>query len=318
MTFAGNPKPPTLLVFGAFAAIYLVWGSTYLVVRYAIETIPPFLMFGSRCVVAGIMLFLFARWKGASSPTASQWRAALLIGFLLIALASSLVAWAEKKVPSSVAALIVSGLPFWMVLFDRRNGRPTKMVLAGLVIGFTGVTVLVLNGKDYDNQPLEFLPVAACLFATLAWAIGSLLNRDVDTPDSPIMTVAAQMIAGGLLTMLIAFGIGEGAEFSFGEVTMRSFVAWCYLLVMGSILAYPAYIWLLSVVPPAKVSTYAFVNPPIAVALGCTVGGEPFSQQLLLASVLIIVAVVMIVVPRPKPASLADPVDDACDSPAET
>ncbi|MGB0582059.1 MAG: EamA family transporter [Limisphaerales bacterium] len=233
MTFTGQPKPPTLLVVGAFAAIYLVWGSTYLVVRYAIETIPPFLMFGSRSFVAGILLFLLARWQGAPAPTASQWRAAFLIGFLLIALASSLVAWAEKKVPSSVAALIVSGLPFWMVLFDRRNGRPTMLMLVGLVIGFTGVTVLVLNGKDYDNKPLEFLPVAACLFATLAWATGSLLNRDVDTPDSPIMTVAAQMIAGGLLTLLIALGIGEGSEFSFGAVTTRSFTAWCYLLVMG-------------------------------------------------------------------------------------
>lgn len=318
MTATGQPKPATLLVVGAFAAIYLVWGSTYLVVRYAIETIPPFLMFGSRCVVAGIMLFLLARWKGASPPTASQWRAAVLIGFLLIAVASSLVAWAEKKVPSSIAALIVSSLPLWMVLFDRRNGRPSFMTIAGLVIGFSGVIVLVINGKDYDNKPLEFVPVAACVFATLAWATGSLLNRDVDKPDSPLMTVAAQMIAGGLLTVLVGVAIGEGSEFSFAAVTMRSFAAWCYLLAFGSLLAYPAYIWLLTVSPPAKVSTYAFVNPPIAVALGCTIGGEPFSQQLLVASILIIVAVVMIVLPRSKPTVAAGPVDDACDAPAKS
>jgi drug/metabolite transporter (DMT)-like permease len=313
MTTNHDTNPPRFLVQGAFAAIYLVWGSTYLAVRYAIETMPPFLMFGSRCLVAGAILYAVTRARGIPKPTAAQWQSATGIGCLLIFVASGWISWAEKYVPSSIAALIVAALPMWMVLFDRKNNRPSRATLFGLAIGFLGVSVLVVNGRDYDNQPLPLFPVAICVVATLAWAWGSLLSKRADKPDSPFMTVALQMLTGGAITMVAGLVIGEWPEMEFSAISQRSFLAWCYLLVFGSLITFTSYIWLLTVSTPAKVSTYAFVNPPIAVALGCTIGGEPFSGEILAATGLIVLAVVLIIHQRAPAKALAtdtDPIEE--------
>jgi len=312
-----NPQPATppsrALVYGAFASIYLVWGSTYLAVRYAIESIPPFLMFGSRCVVAGGILYLLARARGVPHPTRRQWQSAAWIGCLLIFVASGWIAWAEKHVPSSIAALIVAALPMWMVVFDLRNRRPDAATVAGILIGFVGVAILVARGRGYDGQPIKLFPVAVCLVATPAWAWGSVLSRSADKPASPFMTVAMQLLAGGAITLLAGLLFGEGRQFHWADLSARSVLAWAYMLVFGSLVAFTSYIWLLSVSTPAKVSTYAFVNPPIAVALGCTLGKEPFSSELLAATALIVVAVALIVRrPRKRPAACGE----ACEEPA--
>lgn len=287
--------PRTGLVVAAFASIYLIWGSTYLVIRYAIETMPPLLMFGSRCVAAGVILYLLALVKGARPPTLRQWGSATFVGFLLLLGGSATIASAEKFVPSSIAALIVAAMPLWMLLFDWQASRPSGRTLLGLGIGFAGVVLLVFNGRGYENEPLKIFPVFMCVIGTVSWAWGSIVSRTANKPDSPFMTVAAQMIAGGLITMLGGVALGEVNQFSWAEISTRSMLAWMYLLVFGSLIAFTAYIWLLTVSTPAKVSTYAFVNPPIAVLLGCTVGSEPFSGNMLVATVMIVMAVALII-----------------------
>jgi len=295
MNLEQKATPSTGLVVAAFASIYLIWGSTYLVIRFAIETMPPFFMFGSRCVAAGVILYLLALVKGARPPTLRQWGSASLVGFLLLLGGSATIAWAEKLVPSSIAALIVAAMPLWLLLFVWKASRPSGRTLLGLGIGFAGVGLLVVNGRGYENEPLKIFPVFMCVIGTVSWAWGSIVSRTADKPASPFMTVAAQMIAGGLITLLGGVALGEGNQFSWAEISMRSILAWVYLLVFGSLIAFTAYIWLLTVSTPAKVSTYAFVNPPIAVLLGCTVGSEPFSGNMLVATVMIVVAVALII-----------------------
>lgn len=294
--------PPRGVVIAAFAAIYLIWGSTYLVVRYAIETIPPFLMFGSRTLAAGAILYAWCRQRGIPSPTRAQWRDAIIAGGLLLFAGSSWIAWAEHEIPSSVAALIVAALPLWMVLFDWKHNPPTRAVLAGLMLGFTGVGMLILRGRGYDGNSLSTPHIAVCVLATLCWAAGSVFSRHATKPKHPFMAVAIQMMAGGIIILLAGVFFGEWSAFDPGAISARSLLAWGYLLVFGSLVAFTSYVWLLDVSTPSRVSTYAFVNPLIAVLLGCTIGGEPFSARLLLASALIVTAVATIIGrPRQRP-----------------
>jgi drug/metabolite transporter (DMT)-like permease len=303
-----NPSTPRRgLVIAAFAAIYLIWGSTYLVIRYAIETIPPFLMFGSRALLAGIILHAWSRRRGCPSPTRAQWRDAVYAGGLLLFAGSAWIAWCEHEIPSSIAALIVAALPMWMILFNWKAAPPTPLTMTGLALGFAGVSILILDGRGYDNQPLSLPHVALCVAATLCWAFGSIFSRRADKPASPFMAVAIQMIAGGGISIIAGLLMGEAANFDISMISLRSLLSWGYLLVFGSLIAYTAYVWLLDVSTPARVSTYAFVNPLIAVMLGCTVGAEPFSIRLLSASMLIVIAVAAIIGTRGKPKAVSLP-----------
>jgi len=297
-----SPAPSRGLVFGAFAAIYLIWGSTYLVVRYAIETIPPFLMFGSRTLAAGAILYAWCRRRGVPSPSRAQWRDATIAGGLLLFAGSSWIAWAEHEIPSSVAALIVAALPLWMVLFDWKQNPPTRAALLGLVLGFAGVAMLILRGRGYDGEALSAPHIAVCVTATLCWAAGSVFSRQAKKPKHPFMAVAIQMMAGGIIILVAGVLLGDCDKLDPGAISTRSLLAWCYLLVFGSLVAFTSYVWLLDMSTPSRVSTYAFVNPLIAVLLGCTIGGEPFSLRLLLASALIVSAVAVIIgQPRKRP-----------------
>ncbi len=290
------PPPPRWKLFASFAAIYIIWGSTYLGIRYAVGSIPPFLMAGSRSVVAGLLLFAFAR-RGQPVPNLLQWRNALIAGGLMLTVGNGGVTWAELVIPSGVTALLVALVPLWMVVVEwlRPKGiRPRPLVIAGLIVGFIGVAFLA-RGKTNGGSAAYGWGVAVLMISSMGWAIGSIFSRHASKPASLLVSVAMQMIAGGGLLLLLAVVRNEPAQFSFAQITPASASAWLYLTTFGSLVGFTAYGWLLQVSTPAKVSTSAYVNPFIAVLLGCTVGHEPFSSELVVAGGLIIIAVALIV-----------------------
>ncbi len=295
-TPAHNPAP-LWLVLTAFAAVYTLWGSTYLGIRFAVETIPPFLMAGARHFAAGIALFAFARLRGAAKSTWPQWRAAAVVGTLLLVIGNGGLSWAEQRVPSGTAALLCALTPLYMVLLDwlRPGGvRPRALVGAGLVVGFVGVGLLARGHGEHHAAGYGW-SVAVVMVAAFTWAYGSMFNRTAQKPASPFLGVAMQMIAGGAILFGVAAVRGEFGQFHPAQVTAVSFGSWLYLTIFGSLIGYTAYIWILHVSTPARVATYAYVNPLIAVLLGCTLGREIFSHEMFVAGVLIIVAVVLIV-----------------------
>ena len=288
---------PMTGVVAAFAAVYIIWGSTYLGIRYAVESIPPFLMAGTRNLAAGLLLYALARARGGTAPSRVEWRNAVITGGLLLTIGNGGVTWAEQVIPSSVTALVVALTPLWMVLFEwlRPEGvRPRPFVMAGLGVGFMGVALLA-SGNGNHSGPAYGWGIAALLAASMSWAFGSIFSRQARKPASPLLGVAMQMIAGGVLLLGLALVRGEVAQFSFDRVTLLSVSAWLYLTAFGSLVGYTCYVWLLHASTPARVATYAYVNPFIAVLLGCTIGREAFSHELVVAGVLIIAAVVLIV-----------------------
>jgi drug/metabolite transporter (DMT)-like permease len=291
-----TPAPPVWGVIAAFAAVYVIWGSTYLGIRYAVASIPPFLMAGTRNLAAGLLLFAFARVRGAAAPSRSEWRDAAIAGGLLLTIGNGGVTWAEQVIPSGVTALLVGLTPLWMVLFDwlRPKGvRPRPLVVVGLAVGFIGVVLLARHGNSSGSA--YGWGVAVLMAASISWAFGSIFNRGARKPASPLLGVAMQMMAGGGLLLGLAVARGEVAQFSFGRVTLLSAGAWLYLTAAGSLIGYTCYVWLLHAVTPARVATYAYVNPLIAVLLGCTIGHEAFSHELFVAGGLILLAVALIV-----------------------
>jgi drug/metabolite transporter (DMT)-like permease len=287
---------PVWLVVAAFATVYIIWGSTYLGIRFAVQSIPPFLMAGTRHLTAGLVLFAFARWR-AAAPSWVEWRNAAIAGTLLLVIGNGGVTWAEQKIPSGMAALLVALVPLWMVLLDwlRPDGvRPRVMVGAGLAVGIAGVALLA-RGHGEPHESAYGWSVAAVLAASIGWACGSVFNRSARKPASPFLGVSMQMIAGGAVLLALAATQGEFQQFTLARVTAASFGSWLYLTIAGSLVAYTAYVWLLHVSTPARVATYAYVNPLIAVLLGCTLGRETFSHEMIVAGTLIIVAVALIV-----------------------
>ncbi len=294
--------PPVWGVIAAFAAVYVIWGSTYLGIRYAVESIPPFLMAGTRNLAAGLLLYAFARARGGTAPSRMEWRDAAITGGLLLAVGNGGVTWAEQFIPSSVTALLVALTPLWMVVFDwlRPEGAcPRPFVVAGLAVGLAGVALLARGDGNHPGAAHGW-GIMALMAASISWAFGSIFGRHAHKPSSPLLGVAMQMIAGGSLLLGMAMLGGEAAQFSFGQVTVLSAGSWLYLTAAGSLVGYTCYVWLLHATTPARVATYAYVNPFIAVLLGCTIGREAFSHELLVAGGLIILAVALIVRGGPR------------------
>jgi drug/metabolite transporter (DMT)-like permease len=279
-------------VAAAFAAVYILWGSTYLAIRFGVESIPPFIMAASRFLVAGALLFTVSLFRGARLPTLRQWRDGAVAGGLMLMIGNGGVTWAEQVIPSAVTALLVALVPMdWL----RPGGvRPRMRTIAGLTLGFIGVALLARDSTAGHGAVYAW-GVVALMLSSVGWAFGSIFNRHADKPSSPLMAVAVQMLSGGALLGLTAAGAGEMSGFSLAGVTGPSVVAWLYLTVAGSLIGFTAYVWLLQVSTPERVSTYAYVNPLIAVVLGCTIGREPVSGTLFTAGGLIIAAVVVIV-----------------------
>jgi drug/metabolite transporter (DMT)-like permease len=280
-----------------FAAIYVIWGSTYQAIAWGVESLPPLLMMGVRFLAAGGVLYAWARLRGVAAPGGAEWKAALVIGALLFLVTHGLLAWAEQRIASGLAALLGATVPLWMVLLEwaRRGGvRPSGRVLAGVAAGLAGVAVLALPGAGRER--MDLVASAAVLVGAFAWSAGSIYARGARLPRSHALAAGMQLLAGGVLLVAAGVAFGEPGRFDFSAATVRSVLALAYLTVFGSLVAYSAYFWLLRVTTPARVATHAFVNPAVAVALG-SLAGETLAPGMLLAGALILLAVIWITFP---------------------
>jgi drug/metabolite transporter (DMT)-like permease len=282
----------------AFAIVYLVWGSTYLAIRFAIETLPPFLMAAARFLTAGTVLYVWARLvAGAAKPDRAQWRAAAIVGSLLLLGGNGLVVWSELRIPSGVAALLGGTTPLWMVSIDwlRRGGvRPTGQVVIGLLCGLVGLVWLIGPDSLAGGGRVDLLGAAAVGLACLTWSIGSIYQRHAPMPASPSLSTAMQMLAGGAGLLVVGSALGEFHGVDVAAFSLRSVLGFLYLVVFGSIIAFSAYVWLLRASTPARVSTHAYVNPVVAVLLGWALADEPLTPRMLVAVAVIVSGVALI------------------------
>lgn len=299
--------PSRLSLVLAFAAIYLIWGSTYLAIRFAVESTPPFLMAGVRFLVAGVAMIAWARWRGVALPTARQWRAAFIVGSLLMFGGNGLVTLAEEhRVSSGVAAVLVALVPLWMVVLDAvafRRHRPNRLVWLGVAAGFAGVAVLAGPGGD-SLRGVDPLGAGMLVLATLSWACGSLYARSAPLPRSMAMAAGTEMLLGGAVLLAAAFVKGEWRQVDVAGISTLSYASIVYLVIFGSIIGLSAYGWLLRVTSSAAVSTYAFVNPIVAVFLGWLFAGEILTPRVFFASSLIVGAVLLIHVSKRRPRAI--------------
>ena len=308
-------RPKRIAIFAAFAALYLVWGSTYLGIFFAIQSIPPFLMAGVRFFLAGIIMFAIARFYGAPRPDPATWRDAFIVGACLLLFGNGGVTIAEKWVPTGLAALLVATVPIYIALLGWVTGgapRPTSMVWLGLIGGFIGVGVLV--GSAFTNSadsPQNHLTrgMSILLFGSLIWSAGSLYSRRVKNAPSPFLAAGQQMLCGGALLIVAGIVFGEYRGFDPRHISGLSAAAFVYLVVIGALVGFPAYIFLLRHCDPAKVATYAYINPVVAVLLGTAFAGESLTVRTLLGAGLIIGSVAVVITAQqmtPKPPALPD------------
>ena len=288
----------TRQVWAALGAVYLVWGSTYLGIREAVQTIPPFLMAGTRFLIAGGILFAWSVRRGEAGADRlgwAQWRATGLVGTLLLACGNGGVSWAEQRVPTGVASLIIASVPIWMaVIASLRGEEPIRpKTMAGLAVGFAGVALLLRSGSG--GRSLDPAGSAVLVGAALCWATGSVLARSLALPRRPLVTTGMEMITGGAVLMVAGIVAGEFSGFRLASVSGASLAGWLYLIVIGSWVGFASYSWLLGHARTSLVSTYAYVNPVVAVFLGWSVLGESVTWRTLLAAALIVGAVALIV-----------------------
>ncbi len=299
-----NPNRNTFLLFAAFAAIYIFWGSTYLAIKYAIETLPPFLMASARFVFAGSILLVWARFsKDYEKPKAAHWKTSFIVGTLLLLGGNGGVVFAERHISSSLAALLVATEPFWIVLLSwlwLGKSRPNLKVVSGLIIGFLGVWLLLTgqnaaaDGATANTGSMQVLAALAVIAAALSWATGSIYGLRAPVPKSSILTAGMQMLSGGLVLSLVSLMAGEWSNFNVAAVSRNSWFGLIYLIVFGSLIGFTAYSWLLKNAQPAMVATYAYVNPVVAVFLGWLIAGESFTTQMLVGASVIVGSVVLI------------------------
>ncbi len=282
----------------ALIALYIVWGSTYLAIRFAVETIPPFLHGALRFLISGLILFIWRRAAGDPMPTKSNWKATAIVGIFLLLGGNGLVALGERTIPSGIAALMISTSPFWLVLFESfRSGgnKPNWQSILGLIIGFSGVFILIgpaeLTGS---GQKFDTFGVVMLLFAPILWSLGSIYARGGDMPKSTLMSTGMQMLAGSVALFIVSVVTGELNGFSFAQVSIRSWWGLIYLITFGSLVGFVAYGWLIHNSPVSLFSTYAYVNPVVAVFLGWLFAHEELNARIGIASAIIIGSVIFI------------------------
>jgi drug/metabolite transporter (DMT)-like permease len=279
----------TRIVF-AMLAIYLIWGSTYLAIRYAVETIPPFIMAGTRYLIPGILLFAWRRLAGDPAPTRRQWISGAIVGLFLLLGGNGLVSWAEQRVESGVAALIVGTAPIWMVLFDAAMNRkwPRWQVIVGLLTGFGGIILLVGPTSLFGGQPrYDLLGMGIVMLAALFWSIGSIYSRNADLPRSPLLGTGIEMLVGSAGLFLASLVSSEWKTFNIAAVSRDSLLGLVYLILFGTLVGFVAYTWLLRNAPISLVSTYAYVNPMVAILLGNWLAQESLNWHVVLSAAVI-------------------------------
>jgi drug/metabolite transporter (DMT)-like permease len=304
-------RPPTWKLLLAFGIIYFVWGSTFLAIRVGVREVPPFLLAGMRFLLAGGALYAWMRARGTMAPSARQWLSACLLAVLIFVLDYGLLFWAEKRVPSGIAAVMMATIPLFMALSEilfLGTQKLTIRLASALLVGVGGVAVLVSRSLAFGEVPIDTSGAVALVVAAMSWSVASALTRKLPLPASKAMSSGAQMLCGGVLLMLTAGALGEFRGFHPQAVSRGAWLALAYLVVAGSIVAFTAYVWLIHHESPTKVGTYAYVNPVVAVALGYFLGGEAVGPRTLLGTLLVLVSVVVITTtPARKPvAKLAE------------
>ena len=293
----------------AFASVYLVWGSTYLAIRFAIESIPTFLMAGSRFLISGILVYIYLRIRGRAKPTLKEWKIESFVGLLLLALANGSVVMAEHTVPSGLAALMVATVSLWMVLLNwlwNKTERPNFGIVSGIVIGFVGLIILVDPQNISGGTSVDPFGAILLLFAAFTWAAGSVYSKTAHHPKSPMISASMQMISGGIFLLLFSALNGEFSDLNLSLVSVKSSLSLGYLIFFGSIIGFGSYVYILRHASPAHVSTYAYVNPVIAVLLGWFFADEIVDERILIAATFIIFSVILITKFRNGKKELAD------------
>jgi drug/metabolite transporter (DMT)-like permease len=295
-------RPPSWKILLAFAIIYFVWGSTFLAIRVGVHELPPFLLAGIRFFVSGIVLYGWMRFKGAPSPSRPEWASATLLGALIFLVDYGCLFWAEQRVPSGIAAVVLATIPVFITLLEiifLRTQRLTVRLGLALLAGLCGVAVLTIPSFSFGEVPINRAGALALLVAAFTWSVATILTRRLTLPASKPMSAAAQMLTGGAQLFVLAALSGEFAGFHLQTVSAKAWFALLYLIVAGSIVGFTAYVWLLHHESPTKVGTYAYVNPVVAVALGYFVGGEAVGPRTLLGALLVLISVITITtIPR--------------------
>jgi drug/metabolite transporter (DMT)-like permease len=321
---AVKPAAPgsPMRIAAAFLAVYLIWGSTYLAIRFAIETLPPLLMAGARYLIAGAIVFAWGLYRDGERPSPRNWRDTFLLGGLFFLGGNGAVVWAEQRVASGVASLLVATMPLWVVLLDwlrPRGNKPRPIVVAGVALGFLGLLVLV--PPTGANSAIDPLGAFVLVVGALSWATGSLYARDADLPKSLLLASGMEMLGGGAQLALAGALMGELGAMHLATVSLRSLLALCYLTVVGSIVAFNAFTYLLERVPASRLSTYAYVNPVVAVILGWLLASEPLTARTLAGAAVIVAAVAMVIAgqaPERAGEELPAPVAELAEEPPPT
>jgi drug/metabolite transporter (DMT)-like permease len=293
-------SPSRLAIILAFAAVYIIWGSTYLAILFAIESVPPLLMAGTRFFAAGVIMYAVAVWQRAPRSGWREWRTSLIMGAALLLGGNGGVTLAQQYIASGLAAVMVATVPIYIALIGWIAGtapRPTPIVWAGLAGGLAGVALLLGGSANLADaaHPHALTGMLILLFSAFAWSAGSVYSQHAPNAPSPFVATGQQMLCGGVLLMLVAAARGEWQRFDLQNVTAVSFGAWIYLVLIGAIVGYTAYMWLLRHCEPAKVATYAYVNPIVAVLLGAAFAGEKLTARSLIAATLIIGSVALVI-----------------------
>ena len=291
----GSPSAPA--IWCAMGSVYLIWGSTYLAIRIAIETLPPFLMAAIRFLIAGGILYLIRWLRGDAAATRSEWSSATIIGILLLVGGNGGVVWAEQRVASGVAALLVGTAPLWMVLIESLNPtgrRPTQWAILGIILGFVGIAVLIVPSQlTGQREEVDIIGASVLIFSSLSWATGSLYSRHATLPSSPLLGTAMEMLGGAAGLLLLSFLTGEFSRLTLANISTRSIGGMVYLIIFGSWVGLSSYTWLLRVAPTPLVFTYAYVNPVVAVLLGHLLAAEPLTVQIIIAATIVVGSVAL-------------------------
>lgn len=290
-------KPARWLIILAFLAVYLIWGSNYLAIRFAVETLPPFLMAGSRIACAGLILLAWSFFRGVPLPTKANWRAAFIAGGLLFLCNNSMISWSQAQgLPSGIASVISATVPIWVVIINwliLRTTRPSINILGGIALGMVGI-VLLMNPTSVEGEINPFLALVMVL-AALAWAVGSLYASQADLPKTPSLSTGMQLLMGGTQIIVLSIVSGDAAQLDIANVSLQSVLATVYAMIFTSIIGFSAYVWLIRVTSPERAATYAYVNPVVAVFLGWFIAGETLTPITLLAVGIIIFGVFLII-----------------------